>query len=191
LVIDSLEGIPPVLNNSGLINFGGTLAVSVSQSSMGQLGLSSNGTISLGNRPLVLRFADSSPLNWDSNSQLTIEGWSGSYSGNGTNQIFFGTSSGGLTPSQLAQVRFLDPAGSPPGYYNAQILSTGEVVPLTALALQTLRSGNQLVLTWSGNYQLLSATNVLGPYQRVSGAASPYTNDIRAAPQRFFMLPGQ
>ncbi len=191
LLIDNLEGIPPVLNNSGLINFGGTLAVSVSQSSMGQLGLSANGTISLGNQPLVLRFVDSSPLNWDSNSRLTIEGWSGSYFGNGSNQIYIGNTSGGLTPSQLSQVRFLNPVGSPPGYYDARLLSNGEVVPVSAAALQSSRSGERLVLTWTGNYQLLSATNVLGPYQPVSGVASPYTNNLAAEHQRFFMLQGQ
>ena len=158
---------------------------------MGQLGLSTNGTIGLGNQPLVLRFADSSPLNWDSNSRLIIEGWSGSYSGNGSNQIYFGNTSGGLSPSQLSQVRFRDPAGSPSGYYDARILSNGEVVPVPAPALQSLRSGGQLVLTWTGNYQLLTTTNVLGPYQPVSGAASPYTNNTRTAPQRFFILQSQ
>jgi hypothetical protein len=193
LAINNLEGVPPVLNNTGLINFGGTLAVSVSQNSMGQLGLSANGTISLGNQPLVLRFADSSLLNWDSNSQLTIEGWNGSYSGNSSNQIYFGNSSGGLTPSQLSQVTFLNPAGAPPGNSDAQILSSGEVVPVAPVigpALQSLRSGEQLVLTWSANYQLLSATNVLGPYAPVSGA-SPYTNEMGGEHQRFFRLQGQ
>ena len=73
------QGSPPVLNNSGLINFGGVLAISTSQNSMGQLGLSTNGTINLGAPSLVVRFADSSALNWDANSRLAIEGWSGSY----------------------------------------------------------------------------------------------------------------
>jgi hypothetical protein len=35
---------------------------------------------------------------------------------------------------------------------------------------------------------LLTATNVVGPYQPVSGATSPYTNDMRTASQRFFRL---
>ena len=193
-VINNLEGTPPVLNDTGLINFGGTLSVSVSQNTMGQLGLSANGTISLGNQPLVLRFADSSNLNWDPNSRLTIAGWNGSYSGNGSNQVYFGNTSNGLTLGQLSQIQFLDPAGSQPGQYKAQILSTGEVVPVataSAPALQGLRSGDKLVLTWTGNYQLLTATNVFGPYQLVSGGASPYTNDtndMRTTSQRFFML---
>jgi hypothetical protein len=158
---------------------------------MGQLGLSTNGTITLSDQPVVIRFADSSALNWDAKSRLTIQGWAGSYSGNGATQVFFGNSSGGLTPAQLAQVRFLDPGGSPAGTYYARILSTGEVVPASAPVLQTTLTGNQFVLSWSGNYQLLTATNVLGPYQAIPGATSPYTNDTRTAPQRFFMLQGE
>ncbi len=34
---------------------------------------------------------------------------------------------------------------------------------------QFSRLGDQFVLTWSGNYQLFSATNVSGPYEAVSG----------------------
>ncbi len=181
----------PLFLNNGLINFGGTININVSQNSMGRLGLSTNGTINLQSSSLVVRFADSSALSWDLNSRLTIAGWNGSYSGNGANQIYFGSTGGGLTAGKLAQVRFLNPGGSPPGYYNARILSNGEVVPVGAPALQSLQSGNQLVLTWSGNYQLLTATNVPGPYQPVSGAASPYTNDMRADRQRFFILQGQ
>jgi hypothetical protein len=183
---------PAVFENTGLINFGGSISLGSSQNSIGQLQLATNGTIYLEASPLVVRFADSSPLNWDSNSRLVIEGWSGSYSGGGSNQIYFGNSSGGLSPNKLSQVRFLNPVGSPPGYYDARILSNGEVVPTPASpALQSLRSEDQLVLTWSGSYQLLTATNVLGPYEPISAAASPYTNDVRTAPQRFFMLKGQ
>ncbi len=189
--ITRLVGPPPVLVNPGLINFGGNLFVSASQNSMGQLGLSSNGIISLSNQPLALRFADSSALNWDSRALLTIEGWTGSYSGNGSTQVYFGNTSGGLTPSQLAQVRFQDPAGIPPGNYPAQILPTGELVPVSPPVLQTTWSGHVLSLTWNGNYQLLTATNMAGPYQPVSGATSPYFRSMLSEPQRFFMLQGQ
>jgi hypothetical protein len=189
LTISPSGGNPlPTFLNNGLINFGGTLNISASQNSMGQLGLSTNGTIQLGSSSLVVRFADSSALNWDSNSALVIEGWSGSYFGNGSNQLYFGNNSGGLSPSQLAQFRFHNPAGHQ-GYYAAQILSTGEVVP--APTLQSLPLGDQLILTWTGNYQLLAATNVIGPYQPVSEATSPYTNDMLTLPQRFFILKGQ
>ena len=121
-----------------------------------------------------------------------LNNWTNLASGR-SHQIYFGTSGSGLTPGKLSQVRFLDPAGSPPGYYDARILSNGEVVPIApppAPTLQAVRSGNQLVITWTGNFQLFSATNVLGPFQPVSGAISPYTNDTGTVPERFFMLKG-
>jgi cellulose 1,4-beta-cellobiosidase len=43
------------------------------------------------------------------------------------------------------------------------------------------------VLTWSGAYKLQSASNVPGPYMEISGATSPYTNDL-SLPQQFFRL---
>ena len=125
LTINNLSGSSPVLHNSGLINFGGTIAISASQNSMGQLGLSTNGTISLGAAPLVVEFADSSTLNWDANSQLMVEGWNGSFSGNGSTQVYFGNSSGGLTPAQLSQIQFSIGSNA----YSAKILPTGELVP--------------------------------------------------------------
>jgi hypothetical protein len=52
------------------------------------------------------------------------------------------------------------------------------------LSLQT--SGNSLVLNWSSG-ALQSATNVLGPWYDVVGAASTYTNPL-VEPQQFFRL---
>jgi hypothetical protein len=75
-----------------------------------------------------------------------------------------------------------------PGYYAAAILSTGEIVPVPRPVLQTARDGDSLIISWTGGDQLLSATNVTGPYQPVSGAISPYAIDTRAAPQSFFRL---
>ena len=124
---------PPILVNHGLINFGGTLTVSVSQSSMGQLGLSTNGTINLNSFPIVLRFADSSNLSWAPNASLVIVGWNGAYSGGGYHQIYFGNNASGLDAGKLTQVRFLSPGGQPQGYYAARILSTGEVVPVAQM----------------------------------------------------------
>jgi hypothetical protein len=177
----------PLFIATGWINFGGTMNISASQNSMGQLGLATNGTINLAASPLVVRFANSTSLTWDANSLLTIAGWNGSYAGNGSNQIYFGTTSGGLTPSQLSRVRFLNPTGIPAGTYNARILSTGEVVPISPPTLQAVRNGFALVLTWPSGFQLLSATNVTGPYTPVSGATSPRTNAL-SKPREFFKL---
>jgi len=53
--------------------------------------------------------------------------------------------------------------------------------------LQSHRSGNSLVLEWGSGSVLQSATNVLGPWQDVSGATSPYTVSF-TDPQRFFRI---
>lgn len=176
---------PALFLNHGLINFGGTLSVGATENSMGQLGLSTNGTINLESSALVVRFADSSTLDWDPNSRLTIAGWNGAYSGGGSNQIYFGNSSGGLTLSQLSQVRFSNPAGLLAGTYPAKILGTGEVVPAQA-AIQFTRNGSTLSLTWPSGWFLQSAMYVTGPYSDVE-ATSSYEVDI-TSPQQFFRL---
>ena len=63
-------------------------------------------------------------------------------------------------------------------------------VPNTVIPRPTLsfgQSGNNLVLTWSGSFTLMSATSVTGPYIDVPGATSPYTN-VTTVGQRFFGL---
>jgi hypothetical protein len=74
--------------------------------------------------------------------------------------------------------------------YSAQILSTGEIVPMQQLqqpVLTAARTPNALVLSWSGNYRLLSATNITGPHEPISGASSPWTN-LFSQPRHFFVL---
>jgi len=69
-------------------------------------------------------------------------------------------------------------------------LATSDVANLV-IAGPTLRvqPGVQTaVLLWDSGFTLQSATNVAGPYQDLSGAASPYTNPVATGPQRFFRL---
>jgi hypothetical protein len=54
-------------------------------------------------------------------------------------------------------------------------------------SLSCVRVNNRMVLSWNGNYQLVSSANVAGPYSAVIGASSPYTNSLDQ-PQRFFGL---
>jgi hypothetical protein len=64
-------------------------------------------------------------------------------------------------------------------------------VPNTVLPRPTIsfqQSGNNLILTWTGSFALMSSTNVTGPYVDVSGATSPYTNNVTSGGQRFFGL---
>jgi hypothetical protein len=61
---------------------------------------------------------------------MQIWNWSGTLTGGGSDQLFFGSSSAGLTPAQLASITFVDPVGLGSGSYGAQLLSTGELVPV-------------------------------------------------------------
>jgi hypothetical protein len=48
----------------------------------------------------------------------------------GTDQLIFGTTSSGLTASQIAEIQFLNPGGFSAGTYGAMILANGEIVPV-------------------------------------------------------------
>jgi hypothetical protein len=133
----------------------------------------------------TLHFRDSHDVAWD--SPLVVSNWSGSLGGGGTDRFYVGTSSQGLTGDQVARISFVNPAGLPAGTYPAAILATGEIVPSTRPTMGVTRSSSGMVISWSGNSQLLSSTNVTGPYDPVSGATSPYTNSF-TEPQRFFIL---
>jgi autotransporter-associated beta strand protein len=114
----------------------------------GAFTLSGDGRIDLGNGASVLRFADSSAFPWTSGI-LTIAGWSGTVTGGGVDQLYFGNSAAALTAVQLAQIRFLDPTGFAPGSYPAQILATGELVVIPepgTVGLVLLCAGGRLLL---------------------------------------------
>ncbi|HVV00301.1 MAG TPA: hypothetical protein VHH88_03000 [Verrucomicrobiae bacterium] len=87
----------------------------------------------------------------------------------------------------MSKIIFVNPLGWQPGNYPARILDTGEVVPAACGLITMARSSGGLILFWPGNYQLMSATNVLRPYTVVPGAVSPMTNPF-TKPQEFFRL---
>jgi hypothetical protein len=164
---------------------GGLLQISTPQSAMGAVSLATNAMIEA-IEGISVHFADSSSLPWDTNSTLVIQSWGWG----GPQHIYFGTNSAGLTPAQLARVRFGTPHWLPEGNYPARILSTGEIVPAPIMASE--RSGSQLKIYWSDDaYRLLSSTNIQGPYSPVAGATSPYTEDMTGASQGFFIIQSQ
>jgi len=120
--------------------------------------------------------------------QIAVYGWNGSTNGGGTDQLIFGASSSALTASQLAQIRFVSPGGFSSGTYPSRILSTGEVVPMPLPVLAMQNKGTNVVISWSGNSILQSATNVVGPYIDVTEATSPYTVNVHQFPMQFFRL---
>jgi lysophospholipase L1-like esterase len=96
---------------------------------MGTLGINGNASIYLGGTTSMARFAASAGVTWASGKQLLIREWNGSSTGGGSEGVFFGNSSGGLSVDQVAHVAFMNPVGLPEGLYPAQILASGEVVP--------------------------------------------------------------
>lgn len=87
--------------------------------------------LGIGSNAAVLRFGDSHVCSWS--GTLTILNWNGKSAGAGDDQIFFGNTLTGLTDGQLADMTFLNPTidgTAVTGTYDAQILSTGEIVPV-------------------------------------------------------------
>ena len=144
-------------------------------------------TVDFQNGSTVLQFLDSHDVSSDWNGTLSITNWSGSTAGGGTDQLLVGNSEQGLTSSQLERIRFVNPEGMPAGTYPARILTSGEVVPSIPSSINFELSADQIVLAWQGNYELVTATNITGPYTPIPNATSPYTNSF-GEPRRFFRL---
>ena len=145
-------------------------------------------TLDLMGGSTVLRFKDSRDASSEWNGRLAIRNWSGSTNGGGTDQVFVGTTAQGLTSAQLQRISFYNPEGLPPGTYPARILATGEIVPGGGgPSVGYSRMSRGLVLSWSGNYQLWTTTNLVSPWSLIAGATSPYTNSF-TSPKRFFKL---
>jgi fibronectin-binding autotransporter adhesin len=95
---------------------------------LGILSLTSSANLELGLNASVLRFAESTSTFWA--GTLSITNWSGLPNGGGTDQVFFGTNELALTFDQIAAIQFIDPFGPGSGTMPAQILPTGELVPI-------------------------------------------------------------
>jgi len=130
-----------------------------------------------------------SSLYWDAGARFVVQNWRGSAAGGGVHQILFGTNGSGLTPPQLAKIRFYNPAGFPEGEYAATLLDTGEMVPLASMgraaSITYQHTSSRLQLTWPLGYTLQTATNIVGPFEDMN-TNSPYILDTTADPQRFF-----
>jgi hypothetical protein len=182
------DGSTNRISNPGFISLSHTLQIGNAVEQLGRFILASNAMINLAGSASRLSFANSSGETWVGGAMLMISDWNGNLSGGGAERLKFGTNQSGLTVSQLSQVTFVNPGGFPAGNYPAQILSTGEIVPTSAPPpLAFTSSPDALILSWTGNYQLLTATNVTGPWTPITGATSPFTNAF-VDPQRFFQL---
>ena len=87
----------------------------------------------MGSAASIIAFANSSGKTWA--GTLSIYNWSGlPLVGDGTDQIFFGTDSTGLTQSQLNSIRFYSDNGTTflgtAGFAIDGLGSDGEIVPI-------------------------------------------------------------
>ena len=118
----------PMTLNGGTFNTAGLSEPNTGGQSIGALTLSSSSILDLGSGASILAFAASNTQTWSA-GVLSIYNWSGLQLGNGTDQVFFGNSLGGLTNGQLNQISFYSDAGSSQLSSFALILSSGEIVP--------------------------------------------------------------
>jgi hypothetical protein len=178
------------VNPFGVLLTGGTFFAGGGSNQLGVLNVSEAlGTIDLETGGAsALSFQDSRSIAWD--GQLVITNWAGSLFGGGADRIYFGSDSNALSSAQLGRITFANPAGLPACNYPARMLATGEIVPVSnrpVLAYSQVAGGFQL--HWeSGNCQLLSSTNVAGPYQPITPQPTNPYNVTFTEPQRFFIL---
>ena len=109
---------------------GGTFNTGGFDEVLGTLILQDSSNFDLGAGDSVIQFTDSSTESWTAGQTFLLLNWTGSLSGGGTDQVFFGNDSSGITGTQVGQITFRDPFGLDAGDYSAQILGTGEVVPV-------------------------------------------------------------
>lgn len=113
-----------IANASDLILSGGTFDTGGFSETLATVQITTSSNIDFGSGASVLTFAASNAVAWTGGTTLTIQNWSGSQTGGGTDRLIVGTTTSGLTATQLNQITF---TGFPAG---AQILSNGEVVPV-------------------------------------------------------------
>ena len=141
-----LGGANQIANTVPLTMAGGVLNTGGFSETAGTLKLMANSLIDLATGATVLNFAASSGVAWTAATTLTISNWNGSVTGGGSDQVFFGTTSAGLSAGQLAQVVFVNPPGFDPGTYAAVLLSTGEVVPASSAPSITTQPSDLTVI---------------------------------------------
>jgi len=131
---DRINNSSTMTLNGGTFNTGGLSEHELSgltvTPGIGALTISSNSIIDLGTGASVLAFANSSAQTWV--GTLSIYNWSGvPVTGHGTDQLYFGTDSTGLTADQLSQITFYSDSGSTLlGSAGYTIGMDGEIAPV-------------------------------------------------------------
>lgn len=120
-----------IRNSSDITLNGGTIAIGETTETVDTLTLSANSTIDFTGANGQLTFSNSTSSIWTGGSTITVNNWNGNVNGGGSDQLGFSVA--GLTPTQIGQIKFFNPAGLPTGLYDARMLASGEVVPLVPI----------------------------------------------------------
>ena len=148
LLLSNSNTIDRINNNAGItLNGNGSTTPTISTGGLseytvgsvlpgiGALTLQSSSIIDLGSGASILAFASSvfQAANW--HGTLSIYNWSGNFlTGNGADQLYFGTDATGLAPTQLLQISFYSDNGSTfLGFGSWGLDHDGEVVPLAPI----------------------------------------------------------
>ena len=125
---DRINNSATMTLNGGTFNTGGLSEHGASNNTagIGALTLQSNSIIDMGSGASIVAFADSHLASWT--GTLSIYNYSGTpVTGNGTDQLYFGTDASGLTSAQVGEIAFFSDSGTT-SLGGATILADGEVV---------------------------------------------------------------
>lgn len=149
-----------IANTTNMVLNGGTFNTNNNDEILGTLTLTADSTIDFGNLPLdgsILKFADSSGETWDPDATLTIINWDGiPTTGNGIDQLFFGTDGNGLTETQRAQIFWSDN-----GLQQTLHLSDGEVVPVPEPGAIAAALGLTALIGWRERKRIVAIVHLL------------------------------
>lgn len=144
-----------IAQTSSMTLGGGTFAANGHNETLGALTLTGapHSFINFGGAAGILTFADSRTSL--GSGSLDIQGWIGSATGGGSDQIVIGAGGAqNLSGAQLAQIRFVGLSG---GSYTAKQLGSGEVVPDAAISPSPEPSGSVSFLIGTAGTGLLIA----------------------------------
>ena len=156
-----LSGDDQIVDTANMELDGGIFDTDGFDEVLGTLTLSSDSSIDLGIGTSIIDFDDSSGLElaWtDSGQILSILDYTGDTNGGGIDQIIFG--SAGLTDSQLAQIRFVNPWGTSKSFHAR--FQGDEIVPVPEPSTYL---GGGLILTLIGWRERRRLIKLLGKFQ--------------------------
>ena len=126
---DRINNSATMTLNGGTFNTGGLSEHGASNNTagIGALTLQASSIINMGSGSSIIAFADSHLASWT--GTLKIYNWSGTQSGGGTDQLYFGSDATGLTAGQLSEINIYSDSGTTL-LGVATILADGEIVPV-------------------------------------------------------------